>query len=109
MGREGSAHSGRRSVSGARGRLGKGRLLSSLAWGVLVMRRGQVGEWASGRSGGRGRWRRASVGAAAARAHGAGAPVAGAEVFPDLFCHSSLFDSFLYCERLFVVNVDKCR
>jgi hypothetical protein len=36
-------------VSGARGRLGKGRLLSSLAWGVLVMRRGQVGEWASGR------------------------------------------------------------
>lgn len=36
-------------MSGARGRLGKGRLLSSLAWGVLVIASLAVGEWVSGK------------------------------------------------------------
>lgn len=39
-------------MSGARGRLGEGRLLSSLAWGVLVIASLAVGEWESGRVGG---------------------------------------------------------
>ena len=116
-------------MSGARGRLGRGRLLSSLAWGVLVIASLAVGEWESGRVGGacqasrgvirhnvgvtRHEWRTWKALTAfypcMTWAQGAGAPVAGAEVFPDLCCHSSQFDSFVCCQSLFVVKVDKCR